>query len=67
MGDQPIREKDPVVEAYKKDLDRSLFRVNLLLTVEERFLKAMELGRFAEEPARAGKEARLKNKCDDMK
>ena len=62
MSDQPARDKDPVVEAYKKDLDRSLFRANLLLTVEERFLKAMELQRFAEELARAGKEARLKNR-----
>jgi hypothetical protein len=30
---------DPVIEAYKKDVDRSLLRENLKLTVEERFQK----------------------------
>jgi len=52
------QEKDPVVEAYKKDLDRTLIRENLKLTVEERFRKAMELARFAEEMRRAGRRAR---------
>ena len=51
---------DPVVEAYKKDIDRTLIRENLKLTVEERFLKSMELQRFAEELRRAGREARLR-------
>jgi hypothetical protein len=49
---------DPVVEAYKRDIDRSLLRENLKLTVEERFRKAMALARFAEEMRRAGREAR---------
>jgi len=49
---------DPVVEAYKKDIDRTLIRRNLKLTVEERFLNAMALARFAEELRRAGREAR---------
>lgn len=31
---------DPVVEAYKKDVDRTLLRENLKLTVEERLRKA---------------------------
>jgi hypothetical protein len=31
---------DPVVEAYKKDVDRTLLRENLRLTVEERIRKA---------------------------
>jgi hypothetical protein len=31
------RDRDPVVEAYKKDIDRTLIRENLKLTVEERF------------------------------
>ncbi len=31
---------DPVVEAYKKDVDRTLLRENLKLTVEQRLLKA---------------------------
>ena len=48
---------DPVVEAYKKDIDCTLIRENLKLTVEERFRKAMALARFAEEMRRAGREA----------
>jgi len=32
--------QDPIVEAYKKDIDRTLIRENLKLTVEERFRKA---------------------------
>ena len=51
------REKDPVIEWYKKDLDMTLIRENLKLSVEERFRKAQELARFAEEMRRAGKEA----------
>jgi hypothetical protein len=50
--------RDPVVEAYKSDIDRTLIRENLKLTVEERFLKAMALAHFADELKRAGKEAR---------
>ena len=49
---------DPVVAAYKKDIDRTLIRENLKLTVEERFRKAMALARFAEEMRRAGREAK---------
>jgi hypothetical protein len=50
------------VEAYKKDIDRTLIRENLKLTAEERFRKAMALARFAEELRRAGREARLRRK-----
>lgn len=56
------RDPDPVIEAYKKDIDRTLIRENLKLTVEERFRKAMALQRFAEELRRAGREARLNRK-----
>jgi hypothetical protein len=49
---------DPVIEAYKRDIDRSLLRENLKLTVEERFLKLMELQRFAAELRQAGQHAR---------
>ena len=56
--EKPPRYIDPVVEAYKKDIDRTLFRDNLKLTVEERFLKAMAHMRFADELRRAGREAR---------
>lgn len=30
---------DPVIEAYKKDIDRSLLRENLRLTPEQRVVK----------------------------
>lgn len=58
---RPVRlAPDPVIEAYKKDIDRTLIRENLKLTVEERFRKAMALARFADELRRAGREARSK-------
>ena len=60
MTDSPRPFADPVVEAYKKDIDRTQIRENLKLTVEERFRKAMALQRFAEELRRAGLEARLR-------
>ena len=53
---------DPVVEAYKKDIDRTLIRENLKLSVEDRFCKAMALARFADEMRRAGREARSRQK-----
>jgi hypothetical protein len=58
----PAPEVDPVVEAYKKDIDRTLIRENLKLTVEERFRKAMALAKFAEELRRAGKEFRARKR-----
>jgi hypothetical protein len=51
---------DPVIEAYKKDIDRTLIRQNLRLTVTERFQQLMKLQRFAEELQRAGREAHKK-------
>ena len=39
---------DPVIEAYKKDLDRSLLRENLARSVEERWLNFESLQRFIE-------------------
>lgn len=56
-GAEP-RTKDPVVEAYKKDIDRTLIRENLKLSVEDRFRNAMALAQFADELRRAGLEAR---------
>jgi hypothetical protein len=44
-----------MVEAYKKDIDRTLIRENLKLSVEDRFRKAMALARFAEKMRRAGR------------
>lgn len=36
----PPEDVDPVIEAYKKDIDRTLLRANLRLTVEQRIEKA---------------------------
>ena len=47
---------DPVIEAYKRDVDRTLIRENLRLTIEERFEKLMRLQQFAAELRRAGHE-----------
>ena len=48
---------DPVIEAYKRDIDRTLLRENLKLTVEERFEKLRQLQRFAAELRQAGRQA----------
>ena len=50
-----ISDLDPVIEAYKKDIDRTLIRENLRLTVTERFQQLMKLQRFAEELRQAGR------------
>ena len=49
MPDAHILQPDPVIDAYKKDVDRALIRRNLALTVEERFLQLMDMQKFAEE------------------
>ena len=49
---------DPVIEAYKRDVDRTLIRENLRLSVEERFEQLMKLQEFAEELRRAGRDHR---------
>jgi len=56
--DSACDDRDPVIEFYKQHLDRTLIRENLKLTVDQRFQKAMALGRFADELRRAGKEVR---------
>jgi hypothetical protein len=50
-------EPDPVIEAYKRHVDRTLLRENLKKSVEERLLALAELQRFAEELRRAGRTA----------
>ena len=49
---------DPVIDAYKKDVDRTLIRENLKLTPEERLRKLMALQRAAEELQASGRRAR---------
>ena len=51
---------DPVIEAYKKDVDVTLIRENLRLTVDQRFQQLMRLQQFAEDLRRAGRKAREK-------
>ena len=50
-------EVDRLVEEMKKDVDRTLIRENLKLTVEERLVQLMRLQEFAEELRRAGRAA----------
>ena len=50
-------EPDPVVEAYKRDIDMTLLRENLRRTPEERVRNLMALQRLAEEARRAGRKA----------
>jgi hypothetical protein len=45
----PPLEPDPVIEAYKKDIDRTLLRENLRRSLEERLRDLMRLQRFADE------------------
>ena len=47
-------EPDPVIEAYKADIDRTLIRENLKLTVDERLLKMMDFNRLLLEVRKAG-------------
>lgn len=46
---------DPVVEAYKRHVDRTLLRENLRKTPEERVRALMALQRLAEEARQAGR------------
>lgn len=45
---------DPVIEMYKKDIDRTLLRENLKLTPEQRLRKLQGYMRFLEEIRRGG-------------
>ena len=51
--DQPP-EPDPVIDAYKRDVDRTLLCENLRRSVEERIEALMRVQRLADEFRRAG-------------
>jgi hypothetical protein len=51
-------EPDPVIEAYKKDIDRTLLQQNLRRSVAERLANLIALQRLAEEARRAGRRSR---------
>ena len=53
---------DPVIEAYKKDIDRTLIRHNLRRTVQERVDALVALMESIEEMNRAGRAAREANR-----
>ena len=48
-------EPDPVIETYKRDIDRTLLRQNLRRSVAERMANLVELQRLAKEARRAGR------------
>ena len=56
MKETPALEPDPVIEAYKKDVDETLLIEALRLTPEQRLRKLMELQVEAEELRRAGRD-----------
>jgi hypothetical protein len=49
---------DPVIEAYKKDVDRTLIRENLTKSYEERVLALQQMLEVVAEVRRAGEELR---------
>ncbi|MBE7490347.1 MAG: hypothetical protein HS108_01080 [Planctomycetes bacterium] len=49
---------DDVIDAYKKDVDRTLLREYLKMTVEQRFERFLALMKFLEELSIAGKSPR---------
>jgi hypothetical protein len=49
---------DPVIEAYKKDVDRTLLRENLKLSVDERFRQFESFMTYVYELREAGRKAR---------
>jgi hypothetical protein len=51
---------DEIIEEYKKNVDVTLIRENLKLTVQQRFESLMNLQTFADELRRAGKRASQK-------
>jgi hypothetical protein len=61
VGLPPADVFDPVIEACKKDVDRTLLRENLDLTQSERAEKFVKFARFAEELCQAGQRARAQD------
>jgi len=53
-----VVDPDPVIDAYKRDIDRTLVRENLRRSVDERFARLVALQGFAAELRRAGRAAR---------
>jgi hypothetical protein len=47
--------RDPVIEVYKRDVDRTLLRENLKLTVEQRLRQHRKMAEMAAELRKAGR------------
>lgn len=54
----PRPQADPVVERYKRDVDRTLLRENLKKSVDQRLRSLVELQKVATEVRRAGRHAK---------
>jgi hypothetical protein len=50
--------RDPVIQLYMRDVDRTLLRENLKLTPAQRLEKLVSFSSFAAELRRAGQRAR---------
>lgn len=61
VGLVPADAYDPLIESFKKDVDRTLLRENLKLTPQQRSQKFIDFARFAEELREAGRRAREKD------
>jgi hypothetical protein len=55
---EPVEYRDPVIEFYKKDVDRTMLRENLKKTVQERVDAFIAFMKAREEFQRAGEAAR---------
>lgn len=55
---------DPIIEAYKKDVDRTLIRENLKLTVDQRLQNLEALLADAEEVRRAMRASKAKARSE---
>ena len=58
----PKSESDPVIEAYKRDIDRTLLRANLRRAVDDRIAGLIELQELATELERAGRTGRRRGR-----
>ncbi len=58
IRDLPPITPDPVIEAFKKDVDRTLLRENLKRTPTQRLEALMAMRKFSDEAERAMRAAR---------
>ena len=57
-GADPDSDRDPLIEALKRDIDMTLLERNLRLTPQQRIDQLVEMQRFAAELGDAGRKAR---------